>query len=251
MKGAKMWMCMILVALALPFAAAEKYYVLTAHLAGKQALISSVKMENIPVSIPEDGGNYRIEVSSQQHEVLYSGSYALSTTPAEFYIPYDKEGNYLTIRAGTGEVLQRVSVALFASVCGDWICQSSETSDSCRQDCPLVSQEATTNATSASQNKTVEPQVEHVSPVQTPKKTVARKPAKRNIGEVIIWTALAGVVLISGGLWFIVEKAKKERLGQIRQYLQRYAYYPPEQVRWALLKRGIKEEDIEEALRTR
>ena len=249
------WMLVLLLAaIALPAAHAEKYYVLTAHLAGQQVIVSSVKMENVPVAVPEGDGNYLIEVASLQHEVLYSGRYELGSTPAPSYIPHDIEGNYLTVKKSTGEVLQRVSVALFSSVCGDRLCQSSETAESCTIDCATesvtVQQPPTQEQPESTREENPKPaQVE--TPASTPvqKKPVIKKPAKKSMGALIIWASLFGVLITSGGFWFMLKKAKEQRLGQIRQYLQKYAYYPQEQVKRALLMRGIKEEDIQEALR--
>ena len=239
----------LLLALALPIAHAEKYYVLTAQLMAQQVIVSGVKMENVPVAVPESDGDYVIEVASIQHEVLYTGRYDLQNTPTSLYIPYDAEGNYLTIKKSTGEVLQRVSVALFSSVCGDRLCQSGETVEDCREDCftqgtPEVQEE---ESPASIKNDSKPAQVE--IPASTQNKPIIKKPVKRNVGAVIVWAALLGVIATSGGFWIMLKKAKDERLGQIKQYLHKYSYYPQDQVKRALLMRGIKEEDIEEALR--
>ncbi len=244
----------MMVAFAVSLAHAEKYYVLTSHLAGQQVIVSSVKMENVPMAMPESDGDYRIEVASQQHEILYSGTYGLASTPTSLYVPYDAEGNYLSIKKSTGEMMQRVSVALFSSVCGDSLCQSSETAQTCRQDCatpePTAPKENVPKPSATTpKEKPKTAQVESPAPLLSQKSIAVKKAAKKSVGKLVIAGAVLGIVIASGGFLVMLKRSKEQRLEQIRAYLRKYSNYPQDQLKHALLTRGIKEEEIDKALR--
>ncbi len=251
---------MALFLLWIPFVLAERYYVLGLSNTQGQFIINSFSVEEIETEIAlPNGAEYTLSVLSLNGQILYSSNFNLSGSyPLLLSIPYREAGWSIIISNASGELLS-IPVGNYAKVCGDGVCQAHENSASCPKDCkdignvlpedekmPIssVGQKADANFSNGKRP---------VANIKIPKP--AQKQEKKNGGggkgyTIYLGLFLAGLISVGGLFARNIMQGRKEKLGRIRKYINYNMKrgYPFEQVAGTLMRRGISEGEIQEAM---
>lgn len=241
MKHSKLIMLLLIFSLFSSIALAEKYYVLDISKKDSGITFNKLDVEFLEQDLTMSTlGEYDVVVLSASKSVLHRSSFSFSNGQELVYVRYSENADKIEIRNSTEGVLLELDVKPYSDVCGDNLCQSTETLETCPLDCK-------------EEVKTViikEPILETLSGDRRfePEYSIIKEREESRLPVILISSSIIFLSLIVLVFSLFIHNLKQRR--KIEEYLVQNINkgYSVRQISNVLMNNGYKKKDVGEAI---
>ena len=261
---------MALVILLANSAGAEKYFVLDVNYVVGSVTFNSIDLREIGRAIKyTDRSGFLVKEVSFENQDIEKIYYNMSENKNYLiYMPYNKNASRIEVYNPKNSKVMDIDVGSFADTCGDNICESQESYESCTKDCRSGSKDDFCDAVNDgicdpdcpanmdadcrqkenSSNQTalpIQPEKEKIQSIWLQEK----EQSPNYLAWILIFSGIAVVLLL---LLLLKKRKEKKTVDSLKNYISESMRkgFALQQIKGALFRAGYNEREIDKALKS-